>query len=227
MPLTTAEICAMIAADFKKRRITHKVAADKIGTTKQTISNQISGKKRFSKNMAQKFSSAFGYSPAWLLYGDGEMFLAGHGYIGKDGENNLPYFVGNFEPILKESQTIRMAERIIEILNNKIAIEAFRAFIKGDYEQYHELIEILESDYAYNLPQTIWNNPDLTKRLRQTRQFFTDAETAAAKDLVLIEQKAANGEIIDVDAELDRFKEQLLKIKESQTESDASSNQKQ
>ena len=44
-PLTTQEICQEISADFKRRRITHQIAADKIGTTKQTISNQISGKK--------------------------------------------------------------------------------------------------------------------------------------------------------------------------------------
>lgn len=226
MSLTTSEICAMITADFKKRRITHKVAADRIGTTKQTISNQISGKKRFSKNMAQKFSAAFGYSLAWLLYGEGEMFIPGHGYLGDDGETNTPYFVGNFEPVFKESRTIQMAERIIEVLNNKVAISAFRAYIDGDYEQYHELIKILEHDYAYDLPQIVWKNPELTQKLRRIRQFFTEAETQAAKDLVLIEQNAANGEIIDVDAELERFKKQLLQIKENQSRSDAPSCQR-
>ena len=73
-PLTTQEICDAISKDFKRRRITHQIAADKIGTTKQTITNQISGKKRFSSDMAKKFSEAFGYSIIWLLYGEGDIF---------------------------------------------------------------------------------------------------------------------------------------------------------
>ena len=76
-PLTIQEICDAISKDFKRRRITPQIAADKIGTTKQTITNQISGKKRFSQNMAKKFSDAFGYSITWLLYGEGEMFSDG------------------------------------------------------------------------------------------------------------------------------------------------------
>lgn len=147
--------------------------------------------------------------------------MPGHGYIGVDSETRVPYFVGNYEPVFKESRTIQMAERIIEILNNKVAISAFRAFIDGDYDQYHELISTLEHNFGYDLPQIVWKNPELTQKLRQIRQFFTDAETQAAKELVLIEQKAANGVIIDVDAELERFKKQLLQIKENQSMDDA------
>lgn len=87
-PLTTQEICDAISKDFKRRRITRQIAADKIGTTKQTITNQIGGKKRFSQNMAKKFSDAFGYSIIWLLYGEGEMFSDGNDAIKFKGGNN-------------------------------------------------------------------------------------------------------------------------------------------
>lgn len=72
--LTVPEICDAISKDFKRRRITHKIAAEMIHTTKQTISNQLTGKRRFSQNMAKKFSDAFGYSLPWLLFGEGKMF---------------------------------------------------------------------------------------------------------------------------------------------------------
>lgn len=78
--LPYADVFAKIRADLKRRRITHKIAAEWVGTTKQTISNQLTGKRRFSKNMAQRFSNAFGYSVTWLLFGEGEMFDCGGNY---------------------------------------------------------------------------------------------------------------------------------------------------
>ena len=84
--LTPPEICKAISADWKKRRITHQIAADRIGTTKQTISNQLTGKRRFSQNMAKKFSDAFGYSLPWLLFGEGEMFSDGKGFESKNNK---------------------------------------------------------------------------------------------------------------------------------------------
>lgn len=73
-PLTTREICKAISKDFKLRGITQQIAADKIGTSRAVISNQLTGKRGFSQNMAKKFSNAFGYSIIWLLYGEEEMF---------------------------------------------------------------------------------------------------------------------------------------------------------
>lgn len=73
-PLTTREICKAISIDFKLQGITQQIAADKIGTSRGIIANQLTGRLGFSKNMAKKFSDAFGYSIIWLLYGEGEMF---------------------------------------------------------------------------------------------------------------------------------------------------------
>ena len=214
MALTQAEICQEISKDFKQRRITHKIAAEKTGISKQTISNQLSGKKRFSQNLAKKFSDAFGYSIIWLLYGEGEMFEEGRGYTGRDEGTGLPYFVGNFDSIFNEGRKIKVAERLIEILNNKVAISAFRAYINEDYDEYDKLLAMLESSYSYNVPM-LTRNPAMTQAFRKMCEFFTDVETKAAKELVIIEQKAALGEIIDVDAELERFRRRIVLIKDS------------
>ena len=215
MALTVKEICEQIRVDFKRRRITHKIAADKIGTSKQTISNQLSGKKRFSVNMAHKFSDAFGYSLSWLLYGEGEMFIEGRGFFHIDADEKEFYFVGNFEAIMQEGRKLRVAERLLEILNNKIAISAFRAYLEENYEEYEKLRDMLENDYGFNLPQTFYKDAKRAQAYRQMRQYFTDIETKAAKELVVIEQKAADGELIDIDAELSRFRKRLALIKDS------------
>ena len=214
MPLTAPEICDAISKDFKRRRITHQIAADKIGTPKHTITNQLSRKKRFGEKLAKKFSDAFGYSITWLLYGEGEMFSDGRGYITKDEVSNIPYFVGKFDALFNESRKIQVAERLLEILNNRIAISAFRAYLEGDYKEYETLRNKLEADYFCNIPLTIYKDPKATEALRKMRDFFTEAETEAAKELVLLEKRAASGEIIDVDVETERFRKKVKEIKE-------------
>lgn len=214
MALTKEEICERIAADFKRRRITHQIAAEKIGTTKQTISNQISGKKRFSQNMAKKFADAFGYSTTWLLYGEGDQFDDRLVSFEFDTKENILYAADNLDSILKEGRKIRVAERLLQILNNKVAISAFRAYLAEDYDEYEILRDKLERDYAY-YPTIYMDNTKLVAELRRMRQFFTEVETKAAKELIVIEQRAAQGEIIDVDAELERFRRRIILIKDA------------
>lgn len=214
MALSTKEICSVIASDFKRQRITHQMAAERIGTTKQTISNQISGKKRFSQAMAKKFSDQFGYSIPWLLYGEGEKYKEGHVHLVLNAQDEKVYYSGNLETVLKEGRKLRMAERLLQILNNKVAISAFNAYLAGDYEEYETLLDKLESDYAYDLPHYL-SDPKAANAFRWTRQFFTDVETKAAKELVRIEHQAASGEIIDVDAEVERFKRRVILIKDA------------
>ena len=43
-----AAICKAIAVDFKVKGLTHEMAASQLGCNKQTVSNQISGKNKFS-----------------------------------------------------------------------------------------------------------------------------------------------------------------------------------
>lgn len=218
------EICKAISADWKARRITHQIAAEKVGTTKQTISNQISAtaKSRFSVAMAQKFAEAFGYDERFLLYGEGELYAEGHGVVingGRNAETGLPhlYYIGYQDEPFKYGRQLRVAERLIEILNNKVAISAFHAYMNENYDEYRELVDILEDEYAYNC-KIYGVSPKYAETLKRTRQWFTDVETKAAKELVLIEQKAASGELIDVDAEVERFRRRVLWTKDANKE---------
>lgn len=214
MALSKEEICERIAADFKRRRITHQIAADKIGTTKQTISNQISGKKRFSQNMAKKFAEAFGYSIPWLLYGEGQQFDDRRVTFEFDSERKMLYASDNLDPILNEGRKLRVADRLLQILNNKVAISAFRAYLAEDFDEYEMLRDKLERDYCY-FPTIYMDNTKFVAALRRMRRFFTEVETKAAKELIVIEQRAAQGEIIDVDAELERFRRRIILIKDA------------
>ena len=66
-------ICKAIAVDFKVKGLTHEAAASRLGCSKQTVSNQISGKKKFSLKSAQKYAETFGYNLEFLLFGKGEL----------------------------------------------------------------------------------------------------------------------------------------------------------
>lgn len=215
MAISIEQICKEIKADFKERRITQQFAADQLHTSKQTIANQLSGKKKFSANMARKFSDAFGYSLEWLLYGEGYIYKDGMGAGGVNADGLPYYYLSNVAALLNEGKKLRLAEKLIDILNDKVAISAFRAILHDNYQEYEDLSAILESRYAYNIPQAVARDPRATQALRYTRQYFTDVETKSAKELVIIEQKAALGQIIDVDAELQRFRRRLLLIKDS------------
>ena len=54
------------------------------------------------------------------------------------------------------------------------------------------------------------------------REFFRKAEIESAKELVQIEQQAAQGEVIEIDAELERFKKKLLVIKNAYSDTQPS-----
>ena len=123
MPLTSKEICKAISADWKRRRITHQMAAEKIGSTKQTVSNQLTGKRRFSRGMAKRFSDAFGYSNQWLLFGEGEMYNTGN----------------DAKPITHEVKCDAMSDDVLFlrtiILSQQRTIESLSAAIKKMYEE--------------------------------------------------------------------------------------------
>ena len=79
-----AAICKAIAVDFKVKGLTHETAAGQLGCSKQTVSNQISGKKKFSLKTAQKYAETFGYNLEFLLFGKGELNGFSSGLISVD-----------------------------------------------------------------------------------------------------------------------------------------------
>lgn len=212
--LNIRDICKTVSADLKSRRITQKQVAEMVGTTKQTIANQLSGKKRFSDNMAQKFSDFLGYNPNFLLYGFGPLHLPGRLECHPNPAPTPLLFAAIDDNMIQESLNCRTAAHILEIINDKLAIECFQKAISGNHEESNKLMALLESRYCYNIP-LLTKDPKITLAFRQMRNNFRHFEILSAKKLVIIEQKAALGELIDVDAEVERFRERLLWIKDS------------
>lgn len=141
---TTAEICEAVALDFKARKITHQQAGDTIGKSKAIISNQISGKKPFSKSMAELFSRAFGYNTRFLLYGEGE--LRGD-TIKEIIEVPDPQGSINDDVMLLASLT-DVAEGILHIIGDEDAINAWEALKKGDFDKYRYSMKALSSTHG-------------------------------------------------------------------------------
>lgn len=212
--LTLPEVCKEISADLKSRRITQKAAAEMMGTTKQTVANQLSGKKRFSANMAEKFHDKLGYSLEFLLYGRGEMYAPGR-LIWHPRPGTFPELLGRVnDPIMTHSSIMRRCEHILEIINDKVAMECFEKAYEGEWDESDELMDILTDRYSWDVP-VMTSNPKATKAFRYMREYFRTVEVEAAKELVQIEQKAALGEIVDVDALVDRFRKRVIWIKDS------------
>ena len=140
---TPVEICEAIALDFKRRRITHKMAAERIGKTKSSVSNQISGKKPFSKGMAELFADAFSYNIDFLLYGKGELkqtsptHTAGYtiSAIVADG------FDTSFFPFLLDA-----ADSLLVLSGNQAVLKTWDSLLCGDFEGYKKSIAVLDKD---------------------------------------------------------------------------------
>ena len=117
------EVFRAISADFKLRGMTHCDAAKKLGfKSQQTLNNLLALKKYLSELQAIRFQKAFGYSPNFLMSGQGEL---------KDEDNTLPYKTNHknsrkelliAEPGVSELILLRSYfRRVIEAWGNPIA----------------------------------------------------------------------------------------------------------
>ena len=151
------------------------------------MSNQISGKKKFSVKTAQKYSDAFGYSLEFLLFGKGNLYAPGRGVaITRPGQ--LPELYMDTS-VMNEGRKVRTAVRILEILNNQTAIAAYQAALEDDAERYNELYDRLAKEFAWDIPFVNGNKEALMK----IRKFFADAHEKAAKELIQAERDVWEG----------------------------------
>lgn len=60
---------------FADKGLSQSKVAEMVGVTQQTVSGLLSSR-NFGKRTAERWSEVFGFNPAWLITGDGEMFLA-------------------------------------------------------------------------------------------------------------------------------------------------------
>ena len=203
-----AAICKAIAVDFKVKGLTHETAAGQLGCSKQTVSNQISGKKKFSLKTAQKYAETFGYNLEFLLFGKGEL----------NGSQQITSVIeveskaSDEEPTVAElKKQVRLARRLFRIMNNPDAIAAFEAVMAGDDKKYVSLFKKLHYDFGWQVSIGAVDS-DFMDRLRRLL-----AEVQERRAMILAErldrEYARDGEVGIQDL-LEDCKEDLLNFQE-------------
>lgn len=74
--MESTEVKNLVAADLRKRKLTHQKVAELTGFGRQTIANLLSNKDYFSERQAMIFGLQFGYNPTFLMTGEGPLFKA-------------------------------------------------------------------------------------------------------------------------------------------------------
>lgn len=211
--LSVQDICATLKQDFKARRMTYADVAEKIGTSAQVINNQMQGKRQFSKALVQKLTEKFGYSTDFLLFGTGKLYADGKGFI--DWNDNPPTYRGNLKPVFQQCTAIKVAQRLLDILNNKVAIAAFDAAMDENEDEYKTLLRRLKDDYGYfdNIYGSL--TPEGRKVWAQFRESCTQIETAAAKELIRIEYNIKENKNVPdefLEFETEKFRNKVKQI---------------
>ena len=70
---TPEQVKKMVYLDMKSRKLTQQDVAEKIGSTRQTISTVLSSDEYFNDKQATLFSLAFGYDKNFLRTGEGTL----------------------------------------------------------------------------------------------------------------------------------------------------------
>ena len=137
-PLSASQICKEVSKDLKKRGITQQMAADLLGKSKASVSNQISGKKPFGKKMAAAFAKTFGYDINFLLYGIGGLY---HKSL-YDGNSAINLGIGVYsDPVIDYNvltSFVELAEFLLDLADNRSANESWNAIMSGDEKLFKE-----------------------------------------------------------------------------------------
>jgi plasmid maintenance system antidote protein VapI len=199
-----AAICKAIAVDFKVKGLTHETAASQLGCSKQTVSNQISGKKKFSLKTAQRYDETFGYNLEFLLFGKGELNETQPLNSVVDVEQKT----SEVEPTVAElKKQVRLARRLFRIMNNPDAIAAYEAVMSGDDKTYVSLFKKLHYDFGWQVSIGAVDS-DFMDRLRRLL-----AEVQERRAIILAERldrEFARDGVVSVQALLEDCKEDIL-----------------
>ena len=199
-----AAICKAIAVDFKVKGLTHETAASQLGCSKQTVSNQISGKKKFSLKTAQRYAETFGYNLEFLLFGKGEL----NGTQLLNSVVDVEQKTSEVEPSVAElKKQVRLARRLFRIMNNPDAIAAYEAVMSGDDATYVSLFKKLHYDFGWQVSIGAVDS-DFMDRLRRLL-----AEVQERRAIILAERldrEFARDGVVSVQALLEDCKEDIL-----------------
>jgi len=142
---TPEEVCRNVANYFRYKGITHDDIGKVLGKSRSYISNVLSSKKRFSKQMAYKFSRAYGLNVGYLLFGEGDM-------IGSQTLHDIaeiPTYAGgkDRDTFVLLSSLMECAEGILHVINDKDALDAWYALANGDFDMYISAMQNMKAKY--------------------------------------------------------------------------------
>lgn len=140
------EVCRAVASDLRARGITHEEVGATIGKSRSLVSNALSSKKGFSKQMANLLSRAYGYNIGYLLYGEGELKNSQilHDIVSAPsaGTNSSAS-----EEITMLAALVNCAEGILNVINDQNATDAWMALTHGDFNGYSHAMEKLSKEH--------------------------------------------------------------------------------
>ena len=207
-----AAICKAIAVDFKVKGLTHETAAGQLGCSKQTVSNQISGKKKFSLKTAQKYAETFGYNLEFLLFGKGELNGSSSGLISVD---EVPSVRDSDECSTSISvKQLKQIRNLLRVLNNNDACNAFDAVLAGDEGKYKTLYEKLRRDFGWELGLVADQ-----EYLDKIRRVLSDVQESRAKILAsYIDDVMTSGGFYRIQTLMDDCKNDILRLQKEYPE---------
>ncbi len=207
-----AAICKAIAVDFKVKGLTHETAAGKLGCSKQTVSNQISGKKKFSLKTAQKYAEVFGYNLDFLLFGKGELNACQTNVNSKDVATTVP--VRNEVSASISVKQLKQIRNLLRVLNNNDACNAFDAVLAGDDGKYKTLYEKLRRDFGWELGLVADQ-----EYLDKIRRVLSDVQESRAKILAsYIDDVMTSGGFYRIQTLMDSCKDDILRLQQEYPE---------
>lgn len=205
-------VCLTLKNDFKARKLTYRDVALEVGMSPKSFNNQMMGKLPFSNKLIQNLVNHFGYNPNFLISGTGHLYPVYNPFNHSDG--TPPNVYNDMQRLGFEMEALGAAEKLLNILNNKLAIEAFHAISNDEHEKYKMLLQRLKDDFGYydNLYGSL--TPIGRVQWQKNREAYTKIEVEHAMHLAELENilDSNNGtkQDIDIDFEVNRFKEKLL-----------------
>ena len=104
---------------FADKGLSQTKIAELVGVSQQTVSGLLSNR-NFGKRTAQRWCDEFGLNPAWLITGEGEMFLA-------DKERKA-----NGEPVATPAASPITSKTIVELGVNAVATQILELVQNGE-----------------------------------------------------------------------------------------------
>lgn len=200
-----AEICKAIAVDFKRRGLTHRTAGEMLGLSKQSVSNQISGKKPFSLKAAQRYADTLGYDIRFLLFGKGNLYPN----IKPEVQKACSFSRKDPSPVDLRVHS-KIARLLLRLLNNRDAIEAYDALLANDIERHQTLYYKIHKDFGWQVHPADLTDESVERMRTLLAEFHEERSKMLARQMNMA---ILNGYRLSVDYLMKDCEEYIKRLK--------------